>query len=594
MTATPAPDTVADAGPPDRRPLELFELPLVFGQAPLLTANDFGRELDRRGLWPIHLGELEELHRTRLLQPLFRLVRDVRGANAVARREGRSPVDYLIYTPTAGWQLREYAQAGYLRDVRLEPFHPWRSYQRSLGEFRYRTSEFLYSRYQLLVSARRLRDVVRRMRGRRNPGGDIQYRLRPLPWDQAANDPSEDRLVVMLSAVEARYRPEITLRVALGEGGPEAWDRFEQSFDPAALLAWLRLTPDQVFRAAEQLFSGADFMDPLGDWWQLIRFGRRDRWDRLKHEALLALDHRIAAEMLLRFHEDLAAASLAPAIEPPHPRYDDPRHRRIPKGDTALEAAVTDFGLSPHPALILVLEGETEMVLVPRALDTFLPRWRTRVRLVNAKGVDANLDLLAAYAGGLELGQEHEDIVLLSRPYTRLMVAFDPEGSFATEQQRQEKRERWAARMQESLQEPCRTSPLVLQQLIELIHVETWGAAFEFAHFTDGELARAANRVAKRSNPAAPRILVRSIAPVRAHDGDLGQVWHRAVYKGVSKPAVAEEFWPMLERKLREANKAGDITTVPLGRVLVRVAQLASVPRHGWALQTRESGANAS
>src|SRR6266540_7246911 len=77
------------AGLQPRRPLELFELPMVFSQAPLLTADEFRRELDRRGLWPMKLGQLEELHRTRLLQPLFRVLRDVRGAMAAARREAR-------------------------------------------------------------------------------------------------------------------------------------------------------------------------------------------------------------------------------------------------------------------------------------------------------------------------------------------------------------------------------------------------------------------------------------------------------------------------------------------------------------------------
>src|SRR5712691_13221327 len=92
----------AHADVPQRGPLELFELPMVFSQAPLLTADEFRRELDRRGLWPMQLGQLEELHRTPLLQPLFRVLRDVRGAKAAARPEGRSPLDYLIYTPTVG------------------------------------------------------------------------------------------------------------------------------------------------------------------------------------------------------------------------------------------------------------------------------------------------------------------------------------------------------------------------------------------------------------------------------------------------------------------------------------------------------------
>jgi hypothetical protein len=391
----------------------------------------------------------------------------------------------------------------------------------------------------------------------------------------------------MLSALEARYRPEVVGRVSLGDGGPEGRNEFERDFDPAALLSWLRTTPEATVETAERLLIAADFMDPLGDWWDLIRFGRRDRWEKLKHVALLALDHRIAAEMLLRFHEDLAARGVTTPVDPPDRRYYHPRHRRIPQDDAALEATVTEFGLSPHPAVVLVIEGETEVELIPRALDAFLPGWRSRVRWVKAGGVDSNLDLLTAYAGQLALGDEHGDIVLLTRPFTRFLVAFDPEGSFATAGQREEKRKRWAVRIQETLPEPHRSSPLVLQQLLELVEVETWGAPFEFAHFKDGEIARAAHRVAKRVNPAAPRILARSVAQLRKHSGDLKGLWKRSHYRKVTKPAVAAELWPILERRLNDAVDAGDIAAVPLGRVLFRVAELASLPRQGWALQTR-------
>jgi hypothetical protein len=525
---------------PDRRPeevgrraLDLFGLPLVFSQAPLLTADQFKRELDRRGLWPVHVAELEELHRRRLLLPLFRLVRDVRGAKAEARREGRSPLDYLLHTPTAGWQLRPFANAGHLKEARSEPFRRWRSYRRALGEFSFDSSEFLYSRYHLLISTQRVRDLLHRMRARRDSSGSVGYHLRLFPWEETTRD-GDDRLVVMLSALEARYRPAIVGRVALGEGGREARDQFERDFDPAGMLTWLSVSAHQVFQAGERLLSDADFMDPLGEWWNLIRFGRRDRWDRLKGEALLALDHRVAAEMLLRFHEDLAARGLATASEPPDPRYHDPLHGRIPRGDAGLERAVTEFGLSPHPALLLVLEGETEMALVPRALDVFLPRWRPRVRLVNARGVDANLDLLAAYAGELALGEEHGEMVRLTRPYTRFLVAFDPEGTFATETQRERKRLRWAARIQESFPEPLRSSPVVLRQMRDLVEVDTWGAPFEFAHFTNGQIAAAVHRVARRLNPAAPRIAARSVEQLREHGRDLADLWKRAHYRKVS------------------------------------------------------------
>lgn len=228
------------------------------------------------------------------------------------------------------------------------------------------------------------------------------------------------------------------------------------------------------------------------------------------------------------------------------------------------------------------------MELVPRALDAFLPEWRNRLRLVNARGVDANLDLLAGYAGQLGLGEEHGDLVLLTRPITRFLVVFDPEGSFATEEQREEKRARWAARIQESLPEHLRSSPVVLHQILDLVEVDSWGSPFEFAHFTNGQIAAAASRVARRLNPAAPRLVARSVAELRKHGRDVAYLWKRAPYRRVRKPAVAIELWPTLERTSWAANERGDIVEVPLGRVLVRVAELAYLPRHGWAIQTRE------
>jgi hypothetical protein len=39
------------------------------------------------------------------------------------------------------------------------------------------------------------------------------------------------------------------------------------------------------------------------------------------------------AEMLLRFHEELASVGATSRLEPPHPRYYHPRHERIPRWD---------------------------------------------------------------------------------------------------------------------------------------------------------------------------------------------------------------------------------------------------------------------
>jgi hypothetical protein len=81
LVSEPAPRVVPG------RPLDLFELPMVFGQAPLLAGSECERQLERRGLWPLGLGQIEELHRTRLLQPVFRLVRDDLVERGLASRQ---------------------------------------------------------------------------------------------------------------------------------------------------------------------------------------------------------------------------------------------------------------------------------------------------------------------------------------------------------------------------------------------------------------------------------------------------------------------------------------------------------------------------
>ena len=87
-------------------------------------------------------------------------------------------------------------------------------------------------------------------------------------------------------------------------------------------------------------------------------------------------------------------------------------------------------GLSPHPALLLVLEGETEMLLMPRVLAELYgkPVPPALIDPVDMKSIDRDLDLLVRHVAGPKLGDDHGDFVLLTRPPTRVLVAVDPRG----------------------------------------------------------------------------------------------------------------------------------------------------------------------
>src|SRR5205085_12203356 len=132
------------------------------------------------------------------------------------------------------------------------------------------------------------------------------------------------------------------------------------------------------------------------------------------------------------------------------------------------------------------------------------------------QGVDQELSLLATYAVAPELGRRLEGGALLTRPLTRFLVAFDAEHNYATPESREEQRQVWVGRIMQALPDDLRNAR-VREQIDVLVEVESWNdQVFEFAHFRDGEIVTAINRVLRRKRPGASRIPARDVARVRA------------------------------------------------------------------------------
>jgi len=76
------------------------------------------------------------------------------------------------------------------------------------------------------------------------------------------------------------------------------------------------------------------------------------------------------AEVLLQFYEDLVERGAAePLPDLPwrlwHPLFD----RISDRGGRDLDGELVHLGVSPHPGVVLVIEGETEDCLIPRIFD---------------------------------------------------------------------------------------------------------------------------------------------------------------------------------------------------------------------------------
>jgi len=289
------------------------------------------------------------------------------------------------------------------------------------------------------------------------------------------------------------------------------------------------------------------------------------------------MDARIAAEMILLFVADLEKEGVAEPIVEPSSRLWHPLMARLHPDPGNLDRVLTDYGLSPHPGVVLVVEGETEEYIVPQLMRKLgFPRGRTFVDVLNGRSVDADFGLVAELlVTPTWEGDENANAVALTRPVTRLLVVTDPEGRHATLQDREDRRRAWVERVLKALPPAMRTQP-VKDYVERLIEIEVWPSVFEFAHFGDGEIARAVVRAWRKAGGTPWNIRAADIRRLRRTSQNIEHLWINKRGKRPSKPGVARELWPLLERKVDAALADETFDAVPILQALRRAFTLAT------------------
>ena len=385
-------------------PVDLLTWPYVFSQRHLLNTQDFISEAERRGC-RLDLGQLEAFHRAGLLVPLYQI------------SQSRAP--FAMVDVTGNRELIRLRDSGELSDPRQTGYSPWGRYRRRVNHQMLYSRIYLYSYYQLLATPQ-LRSLQVHLRPRPTPIARPRYRLVPLFAPSGELVPM-DR-IALLTRLEPIYLPNIRHRLAFGFSpkGHEAWYRefaaFRGQFRAQNVVAEMGLDAAEVLRWAERLIIDARFHDPLDDWITLVRQTDPGRWEDLKGDALSAVGHRVAAEILLSFYEDLVEAGAAPALPDLPSTASHPLRERIARVPTNLDADLTYFGLSPHPAVLMVLEGPSDLLLLRRVMEKLRVRpGRSFIDLVQSGGVDVGVETLVAFASSPDLGQIVGDYVLLRR-----------------------------------------------------------------------------------------------------------------------------------------------------------------------------------
>jgi hypothetical protein len=205
--------------------------------------------------------------------------------------------------------------------------------------------------------------------------------------------------------------------------------------------------------------------------------------------------------------------------------------------------------------------------------------------------VDRDLSSLVAFAIAPQVVLEDGRTNLrLDTPPTRLLAVMDAEGRYRGATQRAEEVRKLTERIMLTFPKEHRTDS-VWRSIEGLITIETWdrkGQSFEFAHFTDLELARAivAVHMPKRAGGKRPSVdaMRQVVGKLRAERGRLDET----LGKG-SKVELAEALWPVLERKLERATSERKLRRIAVVRAIDRGGELATeYPRAGLVIPLRD------
>jgi hypothetical protein len=545
----------------------LLAIPWVHSQVELLTSRAFIREAKKWGQ-TIGIKDLDELTRLRLLVPFYRIdAESVSGRTVDVVENDHSP-------------MASYARAGQVRDPQIEGRSAWWPQLRpedSGGDW---TDGYYYSTWQIL--------------GIRTALNARSFYLRGHPiWDSQRYADKERREHLALAALSARHFPSIVGKVHLRGGAEFATfgaARFEA--DDKQRLAAAGYDPRELRKAAEYLLNSAHHSDPMAEWWPVIRHSDHSGWFKMRGQPLYCLWQRLAAETMLRAHEHLADAGELDSI--PDLAIDaqmwSPLHERITvRGDAAegLDRGLGKLGISPHPRVILVLEGETEMIHLSALLAEFGIIRPNLVRLVKLRTSSDRPRQLARYAVSPRLDPPRRGRRPLAATPTGLHIAMDPEGPWRDGETRDRERKKLQQALREDVE--AQGAQIAQDELDVLIQVFVWGDhKYELANFTDEQLEDALSILADRQNVEKDDgwrdRLNASVQHARSRHLDIKVVFLRMRLQE-QKAALAELLLPHLLQLARDATHVDQLEGIPVLKLVLNVRdQVEQLSGSGYTL----------
>ena len=169
---------------------------------------------------------------------------------------------------------------------------------------------------------------------------------------------------------------------------------------------------------------------------------------------------------------------------------------------------------------------------------------------------------------------------MLDWPLTRFLVMTDAEKKYKTTAKRRYQRRLLLDSLTVNVPEDLQADYYSNTRRGRIVEIVTWGSLpFEFAHFTDTQLADAMMSAAGIPYPGGRERLIHGITMQRTRNPEPNVekvFWNGS---GLSKLTLADALWPVLEKRIDAAIQRGHHGP-PVMRACLRAYEMASISEH--------------
>jgi hypothetical protein len=549
-----------------------------------LEVDKFIDYCKKRGLKNVDRKYLEYLEKEGLFRPIMRV-------------DG-----YYVNNTT---DLKKLYENNHVIDPSQNEFVPWKTFYETRTEYpREVIRTYYYHPYQIYSLNSVLEAIEAKIRALtrfnitpQNDASVINFRK---PGKNMGNRPEimrkdskkDEKFVELLLFIQNKYLPLVKQPGYINITGDSPNNLYERWYDlkrkiiPKEIVRALGLKTKDIDDYRGLIGSYGLFIDPLNDWYDLIKYINYDKRQKLKGKALLAQDFYIISDMLALLLKDLTGEKQLETGSISDTMQGRGKVRVYGKELNYVDRDILirllrEYGINPRPRLVLIVEGDAEEIVFPiiaNAMD--IPLERYDIQIINIRGVDKD-------PRGLIIDYATPDVYPFDNKYyihperTKVFLIFDNEGNKTS----------WIKKF---IEKPDEEIKKMMNEVVSIIknkggdisanieekflkhtvEYHIWGQedanfhddeelprehrikgkSFEYANFSDEELSRELNKYGRKYDPQF-KITANEINGCRAKNTNLDTFIENkpdTYLKGLDKREFGEQIGNFIAKEIKE------------------------------------------